>query len=165
MSAALFTWDASPTTPIDGYNVYLEKDGVVTKVNSSVITETQYRVTNLSPGTYSVAYDTATRNQNESDPSNKVSFTIEFNTLYKPEGLSDSVTGSDVDLSWDYVPGIQQYNVYLDSGAGFVKQNTSLLNVNEYSITGLSSGDYDWKVSSVYDGEEVDSEIETFTIA
>jgi len=160
MSAALCTWDASPTQPVDGYNIYLEKDGVVTKVNSSLITDLEYKITNLSPGTYSVSYDTAVRGERESEPSNIASFTIEFDTRYKPSGLDSTVDGSDVTLEWDYVPGIQAYNVYVDD----VKQNSSLIYSNSFEITGLSSATYDWYVASVYDGDEVNSDTEEFTI-
>ena len=161
MSAALCTWDAVEVTGrIDGYNVYLKSGTVFAKVNTSAITGTSYTITGLAPQSYS-AYCTAFVNENESDPSNIATFTLTFDDKYKPENLDSTVTGSGVDLTWDYVPGIEAYNVYLDG----VKQNTSLIYSNEFTITGLSSDTYDWYVSSVYDGSEVNSNTEEFTIA
>lgn len=161
MSAALATWDAVEL--VDGYNVYLKKNGIYGKSNTSLISATQFKMTNLSPGTYS-AYCTAVKSETESDPSNIASFTIALGSLYNPKNLSSLVAGSDVTLSWDYVPGITTYNVYLSTGGAFTKQNTNLITSNSFEITGLSTDTYTWYVSSVYDGSEVDSDEDTFNV-
>ena len=124
-------------------------------------------MTNLSPGTYS-AYCTCVKGENESLPSNIATFTIAFDSKFKPENLQatviDEVTG-EVDFSWDYVPGITSFNLYLkESGGSFIKQNTSLIYSNEFSLTGVGPGSFEWYVSAVYDGSEVDSDTDTFEV-
>lgn len=166
MSSALCTWDASPQAPVDGYNVYLKKDGgEFVKANSALISELEFKLTNLSPGSYQ-AYETAVKGEDESAPSNIVSFTIEFDTKYKPAGLSATVVNAfagDVDFEWDYVPGITQYNMYLEVEGSYVKQNENPLYSNQISLSGLGEGTYNWKVSSVYDGSEIESDVASFT--
>lgn len=168
MSAALCTWDAITDIPIDGYNVYLRKNDIYGRANINLITPTSlpsFKLTGLSPGTYS-AYCTAVKGENESDPSNIDTFIIEFGNSYLPQNLQSVITdemAGDVSLSWDYVPGITQYKVYLKQGAGsFVDQG--IVYSNGLELTGLADDDYDWYVASMYDSQEVDSDTEEFII-
>lgn len=68
--------------------------------------------------------------------------------------------------TWDAVTDADGYNVYLDSGAGFVKHNTSLITGTQYDIEGLEDGDYEAYVSAVEGTfESGPSNTDTFSIS
>lgn len=165
MSVANCTWDVRAGA--DGYNVYLLSSSVFVKVNRSLITSNSYKLTNLSPGSYS-AYVTAVSGSNETSPSNIDNFVIGFDSKYTPKNLQSNITdeaNGNISFSWNLVPGISQFNFYLRSvGGSWVKQNINPIYLNSYSLTGLTPDDYEWKVSSVYNGDEVDSDVSSFTI-
>lgn len=73
-----------------------------------------------------------------------------------PENFSALATGSDVSFSWDDVDGVDGYNLYLDTGSGFVKHNSALIETNSYLIEGIQGGDYDAYVVSVLGIQESD---------
>lgn len=145
------SWDASPSSDVAGYNVYVDDGTGFSKHNTSLITSLSYSVTGLTNGDsydfYVKAEDTS---GNESSASNTVSATI-TDTLAPsaPTGLSEtSKTGSSIDIDWDdnSESDLAGYNVYVDG----VKDNGALIGVSNYQITGLvDNTSYDIYVTAV----------------
>lgn len=79
----------------------------------------------------------------------------------------DALAGEDDAIfSWDSPGGVDGYNLYLDSGSGYVKHNSVLITGTEYAIDGgLASGSYSAYAVSVFNGAESDpSNSEAFSL-
>ena len=59
-------------------------------------------------------------------------------------------------LTWDSVENVDGYNVYIDDGEGYIRQNTVMLTTPQFDLSYLDSGEYDTYVTSVRSGFESD---------
>jgi PQQ-dependent dehydrogenase (s-GDH family) len=132
------TWTASTdNVGVSGYDVY--RDG--TKLNTSLVTSTNYNVTGL---TASTAYqffvqvkDAAGNSTNSSTLNVTTPAPPDLEAPSAPANLAASnITQSSVTLNWDAATdnvAVTGYDVYRDG----VKVNTSLVTTTTYNATGL----------------------------
>ena len=170
-TTAKVTWsEATDNVGVVGYNVYLNE----TKVNDTLVTGTEYALTELTEATeYAVRVTAVDAAENESARSEAATFT----TLKKEEpkdteapSVPTAVAAADItqttakvtwDASTDNV-GVVGYNVYVNEA----KVNASPVTVTEYDLTGLTEAtEYTVKVTAVdaAENESARSEAVTFT--
>ena len=170
-TTAKVTWsEATDNVGVVGYNVYLNE----TKVNDTLVTGTEYALTELTEATeYAVRVTAVDAAENESARSEAATFT----TLKKEEpkdteapSVPTAVAAADItqttakvtwDASTDNV-GVAGYNVYVNEA----KVNASPVTVTEYDLTGLTEAtEYTVRVTAVdaAENESARSEAVTFT--
>ena len=170
-TTAKVTWsEATDNVGVVGYNVYLNE----TKVNDTLVTGTEYALTELTEETeYAVRVTAVDAAENESARSEAATFT----TLKKEEpkdteapSVPTAVAAADItqttakvtwDASTDNV-GVVGYNVYVNEA----KVNASPVTVTEYDLTGLTEAtEYTVRVTAVdaAENESARSEAVTFT--
>ena len=170
-TTAKVTWsEATDNVGVVGYNVYLNE----TKVNDTLVTGTEYALTELTEATeYAVRVTAVDAAENESARSEATTFT----TLKKEEpkdteapSVPTAVAAADItqttakvtwDASTDNV-GVAGYNVYVNEA----KVNASPVTVTEYDLTGLTEAtEYTVRVTAVdaAENESARSEAVTFT--
>ena len=170
-TTAKVTWsEATDNVGVVGYNVYLNE----TKVNDTLVTGTEYALTELTEATeYAVRVTAVDAAENESARSEAATFT----TLKKEEpkdteapSVPTAVAAADItqttakvtwDASTDNV-GVAGYNVYVNEA----KVNVSPVTVTEYDLTGLTEAtEYTVRVTAVdaAENESARSEAVTFT--
>ena len=170
-TTAKVTWsEATDNVGVVGYNVYLNE----TKVNDTLVTGTEYALTELTEATeYAVRVTAVDAAENESARSEAATFT----TLKKEEpkdteapSVPTAVAAADItqttakvtwDASTDNV-GVVGYNVYVNEA----KVNASSVTVTEYDLTGLTEAtEYTVRVTAVdaAENESARSEAVTFT--
>ena len=170
-TTAKLTWsEATDNVGVVGYNVYLNE----TKVNDTLVTGTEYALTELTEATeYAVRVTAVDAAENESARSEAATFT----TLKKEEpkdteapSVPTAVAAADItqttakvtwDASTDNV-GVVGYNVYVNEA----KVNASPVTVTEYDLTGLTEAtEYTVRVTAVdaAENESARSEAVTFT--
>ena len=170
-TTAKVTWsEATDNVGVVGYNVYLNE----TKVNDTLVTGTEYALTELTEATeYAVRVTAVDAAENESARSEAATFT----TLKKEEpkdteapSVPTAVAAADITqttakITWaastDNV-GVAGYNIYVDEA----KVNASPVTATEYGLTGLSANtEYTVRVSAVdeAENESARSEAATFT--
>ncbi len=170
-TTAKVTWsEATDNVGVVGYNVYLNE----TKVNDTLVTGTEYALTELTEATeYAVRVTAVDAAENESARSEAATFT----TLKKEEpkdteapSVPTAVAAADItqttakvtwDASTDNV-GVVGYNVYVNEA----KVNASPVTVTEYDLTGLTEAtEYTVRVTAVdaAENESARSEAVTFT--
>lgn len=148
MDQIILNWDANYESNLAGYNVYV--DGV--KVNASLITDTSYTVTGLTPETeYSIsitAVNTSDIESSQTTPILVMTTPIPVVPPDPPTGLNATAGVNRVLLKWLASTDINVagYNVYVDG----VKENFNLIKNTTYTVTGLTSDKtYDFFVTSV----------------
>ena len=170
-TTAKVTWsEATDNVGVVGYNVYLNE----TKVNDTLVTGTEYALTELTEATeYAVRVTAVDAAENESARSEAATFT----TLKKEEpkdteapSVPTAVAAADITqttakITWaastDNV-GVAGYNVYVNEN----KVNDELVTGTEYDLTGLTEEtEYTVTVTAVdaEKNESVRSEAVTFT--
>ena len=136
-NSVTLNWDAATDNiGVTGYDVY--RNGI--KINTSLVTTTNYNATGLSALTnydfYVIARDAAA---NSSTASNTVSITTpDTQAPTAPTNLNASnVTATSLTLNWTAATdnvSVAGYDVYQNS----VKINTSLITTTRLNVTGLS---------------------------
>ena len=170
-TTAKLTWsEATDNVGVAGYNVYVNE----AKVNDTLVTGTEYALTELTEATeYAVRVTAVDAAENESARSEAATFT----TLKKEEpkdteapSVPTAVAAADItqttakvtwDASTDNV-GVVGYNVYVNEA----KVNASPVTVTEYDLTGLTEAtEYTVRVTAVdaAENESARSEAVTFT--
>ena len=170
-TTAKLTWsEATDNVGVAGYNVYVNE----AKVNDTLVTGTEYALTELTEATeYAVRVTAVDAAENESARSEAATFT----TLKKEEpkdteapSVPTAVAAADITqttakITWaastDNV-GVAGYNIYVDEA----KVNASPVTATEYGLTGLSANtEYTVRVSAVdeAENESARSEAATFT--
>lgn len=137
-------WDESPEEDVAGYNVYV--DGAI---EASSVATPSYSIAGLLEATsydiYVTAVDTA---GNESNTSITISQTTQDLIPSAPTGLVASPAATEMGLSWDVSAetDLAGYNIYVDG----VKDNTSLITPEAYTVTGLTeTTSYEFKITAV----------------
>jgi hypothetical protein len=147
---ATLTWLAVSDPSLAGYNVYESLDNLTyTKINTSVITATNYIVSSLTNGTlYYFKLTALDMASNESVKSASVSArpVIAPQPPLAPLGLGVKVMDSDLLLSWSAVSGASGYNVYMND----IKVNSTALSSTSYNAPSLTNGtDYKIEVTAI----------------
>ena len=170
-TTAKVTWsEATDNVGVVGYNVYLNE----TKVNDTLVTGTEYALTELTEATeYAVRVTAVDAAENESARSEAATFT----TLKKEEPkdteapsvptavVAADITQTTAKVTWDASTdnvGVAGYNVYVNEA----KVNASPVTVTEYDLTGLTEAtEYTVRVTAVdaEENESARSEAVTFT--
>ena len=170
-TTAKLTWsEATDNVGVVGYNVYLNE----TKVNDTLVTGTEYALTELTEATeYAVRVTAVDAAENESARSEAATFT----TLKKEEPkdteapsvptavVAADITQTTAKVTWDASTdnvGVAGYNVYVNEA----KVNASPVTVTEYDLTGLTEAtEYTVRVTAVdaAENESARSEAVTFT--
>ena len=170
-TTAKVTWsEATDNVGVVGYNVYLNE----TKVNDTLVTGTEYALTELTEATeYAVRVTAVDAAENESAESEAATFT----TLKKEEPkdteapsvptavVAADITQTTAKVTWDASTdnvGVAGYNVYVNEA----KVNASPVTVTEYDLTGLTEAtEYTVRVTAVdaAENESARSEAVTFT--
>ena len=170
-TTAKVTWsEATDNVGVVGYNVYLNE----TKVNDTLVTGTEYALTELTEATeYAVRVTAVDAAENESARSEAATFT----TLKKEEPkdteapsvptavVAADITQTTAKVTWDASTdnvGVAGYNVYVNEA----KVNASPVTVTEYDLTGLTEAtEYTVRVTAVdaAENESARSEAVTFT--
>eukprot|EP01095_Lingulamoeba_sp_RSL-Kostka_P013539 TRINITY_DN5640_c0_g1_i1.p1 TRINITY_DN5640_c0_g1~~TRINITY_DN5640_c0_g1_i1.p1 ORF type:complete len:579 (+),score=151.43 TRINITY_DN5640_c0_g1_i1:37-1773(+) len=134
------SWDS--VSQATGYNVY--RGGVL--VNQQPTTSTNYIDTTVQSGTTYTYYVVSLYNNGESQPSTSVTVTTEGNPPplgEVPNFHSTDVSATSVTLSWDFLSGAQEYNIY--------RNNTQIeanITTNSYTDNGLTaSTTYSYQVA------------------
>ena len=167
-TTAKVTWsEATDNVGVVGYNVYLNE----TKVNDTLVTGTEYVLTELTEATeYTVRVTAVDAAENESARSEAATFTTEAEKDTEAPSVPTDVTAADITqttakITWaastDNV-GVAGYNIYVDEA----KVNASPVTATEYGLTGLSANtEYTVRVSAVdeAENESARSEAATFT--
>ena len=167
-TTAKVTWsEATDNVGVVGYNVYLNE----TKVNDTLVTGTEYVLTELTEATeYTVRVTAVDAAENESARSEAATFTTEAEKDTEAPSVPTDVTAADITqttakITWaastDNV-GVAGYNIYVDEA----KVNASPVTVTEYDLTGLTEAtEYTVRVTAVdaAENESARSEAVTFT--
>ena len=128
------SWDAA--SDATSYNVY-RGGSLLSSVSSNSYTDS-----GLADGTY--LYEIAAVNVNgESTSKASVSATIDTAPPDTPTGLSATVNGDSVELSWDAASDATSYNVY--RGGSLLSSVSS----NSYTDSGLADGTYLYEIAAV----------------
>ena len=170
-TTAKLTWsEATDNVGVAGYNVYVNE----AKVNDTLVTGTEYALTELTEATeYAVRVTAVDAAENESARSEAATFT----TLKKEEPkdteapsvptavVAADITQTTAKVTWDASTdnvGVAGYNVYVNEA----KVNASPVTVTEYDLTGLTEAtEYTVRVTAVdaAENESARSEAVTFT--
>lgn len=163
-STLTLTWNAATDNiAVTGYDVY--RDGI--KINTSLVTATNYNVTGLSAlvsyDFYIIAKDAA---GNESANSNTITVTTpDTEAPTAPSGLSASaITGTSLTLNWtastDNI-GVTGYDVYQNA----VKINSVPVTGTSFDVTGLTQAStYSFFVRALDNAGNVSSNSNTINI-
>ena len=132
------TWTASTdNVEVAGYNIYV--DGA--KVNESLVTATEYMLTDLKAGTeYKVVVEAVDTSNNTQKSEAATVETVDITAPDAPTNVEASeITESSAKITWtastDNVE-VAGYNIYVDEA----KINESLVTVTEYTLTDLKAG-------------------------
>ena len=132
------TWTASTdNVEVAGYNIYV--DGA--KVNESLVTATEYMLTDLKAGTeYKVVVEAVDTSNNTQKSEAATVETVDITAPDAPTNVEASeITETGAKITWtastDNVE-VAGYNIYVDE----VKINESLVTVTEYTLTDLKAG-------------------------
>lgn len=142
------TWTASTdNVEVAGYNIYV--DGA--KVNESLVTATEYMLTDLKAGTeYKVVVEAVDTSNNTQKSEAATVETVDITAPDAPTNVEASeITETGAKITWtastDNVE-VAGYNIYVDEA----KINESLVTVTEYTLTDLKAGtEYKVVVESV----------------
>lgn len=138
-------WNAEGSPDLAGYNLY--RDG--TKINTSLITTTDYVDTGLINGTsYSYQVSAVDKVGNESAKSAAKSMTPVQPALppVSPIGLSVASRDAALTVSWNLVPSATGYNLYVNG----VLKNGSPITGKTFDLTGLTNDQiYNIQVTAV----------------
>ncbi len=132
------TWTASTdNVEVAGYNIYV--DGA--KVNESLVTATEYMLTDLKAGTeYKVVVEAVDTSNNTQKSEAATVETVDITAPDAPTNVEASeITETGAKITWtastDNVE-VAGYNIYVDEA----KINESLVTVTEYTLTDLKAG-------------------------
>ena len=168
-TTAKVAWaEASDNVGVVGYNVYVND----TKVNTELVTATEYDLTGLTAATeYSVKVTAVDAAENESEKSETVTFTTAKAADTEAPSVPTDVKASDVKktgatITWTASTDNEEvagYNVYVND----TKVNDALVATTEYVLTGLTAGtEYTVKVEAVDTNNNVSAKAAvTFTTA
>ena len=132
--SVLLNWDA--VSGASSYKVYRSGNFL------SSLSSNSFNDTGLAAGTY--LYEvTAVSAAGESTSRSSVSATIDNSPPNAPTGLTATVDGASVSLTWSAVSDASSYKVYRDGGL------QGSLNTNSFNDSGLADGSYLYEVSSV----------------
>ncbi len=142
------TWTASTdNVEVAGYNIYV--DGA--KVNESLVTATEYMLTDLKAGTeYKVVVEAVDTSNNTQKSEAATVETVDTTAPDAPTNVEASeITETSAKITWtastDNVE-VAGYNIYVDEA----KINESLVTATEYTLTDLKAGtEYKVVVESV----------------
>ena len=170
-TGAKVTWSASAdNVGVVGYNVYVGEG----KVNTTLVTATEYALTGLTANTeYTVSVSAVDAAGNESAKSEAATFTTleaEEEKDTEVPGVPTNVSAADVTqtgakVTWSEATdnvGVAGYNVYVNEA----KVNEELVAGTEFALTGLTEAtEYTVRVSAVdaAGNESARSEAATFT--
>lgn len=151
-TTAHVAWEAAlDNVATTGYNVYVNGE----KVNTELVTATEYDLTGLTAATeYSVKVTAVDAAENESEKSETVTFTTAKAADTEAPSVPTDVKASDVKktgatITWTASTDNEEvagYNVYVND----TKVNDALVATTEYVLTGLTAGtEYTVKVEAV----------------
>ena len=151
-TTAKLTWsEATDNVGVAGYNVYVNE----AKVNDTLVTGTEYSLTDLTAATeYSVTVTAVDAAENESAKSEAVIFTTEAEKdteapTAPTEVKATEVTETTAKVTWSEATdnvGVVGYNVYLNE----TKVNDTLVTGTEYALTELTEAtEYAVRVTAV----------------
>ena len=151
-TTAHVAWEAAlDNVATTGYNVYVNGE----KVNTELVTATEYDLTGLTPATdYSVEIEAVDAAGNVSEKSEAATFTTAKAADTEAPSVPTDVKASDVKktgatVTWTASTDNEEvagYNVYVND----TKVNDALVATTEYVLTGLTAGtEYTVKVEAV----------------
>lgn len=151
-TTAHVAWEAAlDNVATTGYNVYVNGE----KVNTELVTATEYDLTGLTPATdYSVEIEAVDAAENVSEKSEAATFTTAKAADTEAPSVPADVKASDVTktgatVTWTASTdneGVAGYNVYVNG----TQVNDTLVATTEYVLTGLTAGtEYTVKVEAV----------------
>ena len=157
-TTAKVAWaEASDNVGVVGYNVYVNDE----KVNTELVTATEYDLTGLTPATdYSVEIEAVDAAGNVSEKSEAATFTTAKAVDTEAPSVPTDVKASDVTktgatVTWTASTdneGVAGYNVYVNGA----QVNDTLVATTEYVLTGLTEGtEYTVEVEAVYTNNNV----------
>lgn len=148
-----------------GFNFYL--DGVLQ--NSSPQASNTYNFPGLTTGQqYTIKVTSVNLDDIESAGTSANATPADVTAPAAPTGLVATVGDSLIDLDWDdnSEPDLAGYNVYVDDGNGYVKDNGALVATSDYQVTGLTNGqNYNFKVTAVDNSSNESSDSNVVTEA
>lgn len=151
-TTAHVAWEAAlDNVATTGYNVYVNGE----KVNTELVTATEYDLTGLTPATdYSVEIEAVDAAENESEKSEAATFTTAKAADTEAPSVPTDVKASDVKktgatVTWTASTDNEEvagYNVYVNG----TQVNDTLVATTEYVLTGLTEGtEYTVEVEAV----------------
>ena len=151
-TTAHVAWEAAlDNVATTGYNVYVNGE----KVNTELVTATEYDLTGLTPATdYSVEIEAVDAAGNVSEKSEAATFTTAKAVDTEAPSVPTDVKASDVTktgatVTWTASTdneGVAGYNVYVNG----TQVNDTLVSTTEYVLTGLTEGtEYTVEVEAV----------------
>jgi len=167
-SVVWLNWDDNHEPELAGYNVYRSTtsgSGYV-KVNSSLVTDSNYTDSGLTDGiVYYYVVTAVDTNNNESRYSSEASASPrDLTPPAAPTGLAATAGDEIVWLDWNdsNEADFAGYNIYRSttSGSGYVKLNTSLLTYSDYTDSNAPNGTTYYYVVTAVDvnsNESIDS--------
>ena len=168
-TTAHVAWEAAlDNVATTGYNVYVNGE----KVNTELVTATEYDLTGLTPATdYSVEIEAVDAAGNVSEKSEAATFTTAKAVDTEAPSVPTDVKASDVTktgatVTWTASTdneGVAGYNVYVNG----TQVNDTLVATTEYVLTGLTEGtEYTVEVEAVDTNNNVSAKAAvTFTTA
>ena len=168
-TTAHVAWEAAlDNVATTGYNVYVNGE----KVNTELVTATEYDLTGLTPATdYSVEIEAVDAAGNVSEKSEAATFTTAKAVDTEAPSVPTDVKASDVTktgatVTWTASTdneGVAGYNVYVNGA----QVNDTLVATTEYVLTGLTEGtEYTVEVEAVDTNNNVSAKAAvTFTTA
>ena len=168
-TTAHVAWEAAlDNVATTGYNVYVNGE----KVNTKLVTATEYDLTGLTPATdYSVEIEAVDAAGNVSEKSEAATFTTAKAVDTEAPSVPTDVKASDVTktgatVTWTASTdneGVAGYNVYVNGA----QVNDTLVATTEYVLTGLTEGtEYTVEVEAVDTNNNVSAKAAvTFTTA
>lgn len=124
----------------------------VVVLTDNVIAQASYQEIDMDDGKYAYKVAAVDYYGFESAPSEEVEAMVgDLNPPSAPQGLDIQVSGSSAVLRW--MPNVESdlagYNVYVNSGQGWRKVNSSSLNTNTFTHAGLINGTYVYRVTAI----------------